>query len=361
MNYLFFDIECANCYQGKGKICSFGYVLTDTGFNVLDKYDIVINPASKFNLGPDIVLAYDKSTFKRAPMFPSFYSEITTLLEDEDTLVFGFSASNDAKYLSDECTRYDLPSIDYKLYDVQQMIMGIKETRNQPSLIGSCLELGIDENQDVHKSDDDSLMTMELLKALCEKYSKTPDELISLYPNCKGVSENYKFEWTSPLPKPVKEKTVQNVTSNRMNRSSDNYKNFIAMLSDLTPDPDPELPLHGKKICLSAFYEEKHFRQMKLLAQFINDAGGKYVTRTSDANLFVEKKATRANGEIRECPRLNTVNRMISKGKKVSIISFDELLSILLLDSETLDGMADAMMIESTVNDEKIKNALITA
>ena len=27
--YLFFDVECANCFNGKGKLCSFGYVLTD--------------------------------------------------------------------------------------------------------------------------------------------------------------------------------------------------------------------------------------------------------------------------------------------------------------------------------------------
>ena len=28
MRYLFFDIECANCYDSEAKICEFGYVLT---------------------------------------------------------------------------------------------------------------------------------------------------------------------------------------------------------------------------------------------------------------------------------------------------------------------------------------------
>ena len=39
MKYVFFDIECANCYQGKGKICSFGYVITNENFDVEEKYD----------------------------------------------------------------------------------------------------------------------------------------------------------------------------------------------------------------------------------------------------------------------------------------------------------------------------------
>lgn len=29
MNYLFFDIECSNCFGGRGKICEFGYMLTN--------------------------------------------------------------------------------------------------------------------------------------------------------------------------------------------------------------------------------------------------------------------------------------------------------------------------------------------
>lgn len=346
MKYLFFDIECANCFQGKGKICSFGYVLTNEEFTVLDKYDMVINPASKFNLGPDIVLAYDKNTFKHAPLFPDFYPEITTLLEDEDTMVFGFSASNDARYLNDECKRYDLPSIDYRLYDVQQIQMGIKNTRNQPSLLGSCREYGIDENQDVHKSDDDSLMTMELLRAICKSSGKTPQELIGEYKHCKGIANEYSFSWSDPLPKPVKESKAQNALSNKMAKTGENYSRFINLLRSLTPSDDPEGPMKGMKVLLTSYYEERHYRQMTLLATFISEAGGEYVTRIGEANTFAEKKIYRANGNLRSCPRLATVKRMNAKGERIKVISFDELLELLSLDEQTLDGMADAMMFE---------------
>ena len=96
MNYVFFDIECANCFQGRGKICSFGYVITDEFFNVLEKKDIVMNPHAKFHLfghrnHPGIVLAYDEKIFKSSPSFPKYYEEIRSLLQDKNNLVFGFS------------------------------------------------------------------------------------------------------------------------------------------------------------------------------------------------------------------------------------------------------------------------------
>ena len=51
MKYLFFDIECANCYQNCAKIFSLGYVVTDENFNILhDKEDVLIK--SNF---PDIL------------------------------------------------------------------------------------------------------------------------------------------------------------------------------------------------------------------------------------------------------------------------------------------------------------------
>ena len=36
--YLFFDCECANCFDGIGKICSLGYVLADDELNIIEEY-----------------------------------------------------------------------------------------------------------------------------------------------------------------------------------------------------------------------------------------------------------------------------------------------------------------------------------
>ena len=70
-SYLFFDIECANCFGGVGKMCSFGYVLTDEDFNVIDSQDVAMNPEAEFDwylFSPKnkCRLAYSKDYFARS-------------------------------------------------------------------------------------------------------------------------------------------------------------------------------------------------------------------------------------------------------------------------------------------------------
>ena len=47
MKYLFFDIECSNCFGGRGKICEFGYVLTNTNFEIIKREVLTISPGKK--------------------------------------------------------------------------------------------------------------------------------------------------------------------------------------------------------------------------------------------------------------------------------------------------------------------------
>ena len=85
MKYLFFDIECAD--GGKATICSFGYVIADMDFNILDHDDIIMNPEGRFYLTgragrPDVNLAYPMEYFKKAPNFKAFHSRIKELVEN---------------------------------------------------------------------------------------------------------------------------------------------------------------------------------------------------------------------------------------------------------------------------------------
>ena len=47
LKYLFFDIECSNCFGKNPKICEFGYVLTDENFKVIQSDSIPISPGRK--------------------------------------------------------------------------------------------------------------------------------------------------------------------------------------------------------------------------------------------------------------------------------------------------------------------------
>lgn len=49
MKYLFFDIECSNCFNGVGKMCEFGYVLTDEDFNTIKCDDMPMSPGKGYD------------------------------------------------------------------------------------------------------------------------------------------------------------------------------------------------------------------------------------------------------------------------------------------------------------------------
>ena len=103
-SYLFFDIECANCFDGVGKMCSFGYVVVDQDFNILDEDDVVMNPETEFDwylFDPKkgCMLAYSKDYFRMQHNFESFHGGIKKLMEAPDRKIVGFSSSNDVSIL----------------------------------------------------------------------------------------------------------------------------------------------------------------------------------------------------------------------------------------------------------------------
>lgn len=182
MNYLFFDIECANCFGGIGKMCSFGYVLTNEHFEILETDDIVMNPDCEFDWylyknKNDIKLAYSQDFFRSKPNFPNHYGRIRDLVLKTDTKVFAFGALNDIGFVVSACERYKLPILFYSAYDLEQII------RSDDEIFGSlekrCEILKID-NSDLkaHKSSDDAIMTMRLLKAFCENKNILVEEIV---------------------------------------------------------------------------------------------------------------------------------------------------------------------------------------
>lgn len=150
MKYLFFDIECSNCFNGKGKICEFGYVLTDENFKIIKQDDIPMSPGkgreNRFYLKgrkheKDIELAYKYDDYFKQPEFNKFYDRIKKIMEDPDTICFAFSMENDISYLHNACTRYNLEPLNYICYDVQQFAKKYLEKKNLMSLKNACHEI----------------------------------------------------------------------------------------------------------------------------------------------------------------------------------------------------------------------------
>lgn len=173
MKYLFFDIECANCYSGKGKIYSFGYLLTDEKFNIIHgPEDLLVNPDSNFD--PYVkknILAYDKGIFKTLPKFNQVYDSINKLMTEDDTLCFGYGITNDLRFLQNDCKRYGLPYIHARVCEIQKLIE-LVEGNKARKLDVEYVERTGDNERKTHRSDEDALRTAKVAQCICEKFNK---------------------------------------------------------------------------------------------------------------------------------------------------------------------------------------------
>ena len=181
MRYLFFDIECCN---GRD-ICEFGYVITDEKFQVIEKDDITINPENKFSLtgrpdGRDIHLFYPESVYYQSEKFPYFFDRIKALIEAPEQLIIGHAISNDAKFIRTACKRFNLDPINFRFADSQKMYSEFTNVQRSISLESASDNLKVTAPKYLHKSDEDSLQTMNLVKNMCESLDCSLEELIDL-------------------------------------------------------------------------------------------------------------------------------------------------------------------------------------
>lgn len=274
MKYLFFDIECANCFNGRGKICSLGYVLCDNNFGILEQKDILINPDSKFHLGSKakgegIELGYDKEQFLKSPKFDFFYPKIKELLEDEENIVLGHSVINDINFLIAECNRYKKPYISFKAFDTQILHRHFMPESKENGLGKICESFGI-ETENLHRSDYDAYLTMQVAKKLCESQKVRLDELLNVACNCCYSVDN------------------GNVINHYSNASY--TKKLMNIAKFVKPDPRAgRNPLvKDKHFCFSSDFEQEKHKQAILLVKFIRWQGGYYTQKVSKTEYFLK-------------------------------------------------------------------------
>lgn len=191
MKYLFFDVECSNCHHRVGKICEYGYVLTDENFNILLEDVIPMSPGkskwARFDLGDRkgnvvIKLAYEYDFYLSQPEFPRFYQKIKKLMEGEDVICFAYSMENDISHMQTSCERYKLEPLNYTCVDVQKIVGRYLNIKEQMNLEKACLQIagpnsliGLQE----HLSRDDAKMEMKILEAICALTNKTSKEVLN--------------------------------------------------------------------------------------------------------------------------------------------------------------------------------------
>lgn len=339
MRYLFFDIECCN---GRD-ICEFGYVITDTEFNVLEKDDFTINPEKMFSLtgrtnGRDLELYYPYAKYYESPKFPYFYDRIKELIEYPDQLIVGYAINNDAGFIRNACKRYNLEPINFRFADTQRMYSEFTNFRKSTSLETAGENLNVEKTKCLHKSDDDSELTMNLVKGMCKKLECSLEELIELCDSCRGKSENFDIKYDDAE---IRQKKKYESAKSRINNNiRANYRMFLQFLDGVKPQGDTvESLLNGKTLCVSLNYEIGHFKEMLALVQLLANHNATYKMKASDNDIFVICSCKDDEGNERSCTRLKYVNEAIKDGKTIQIMSFEELLSILGVTEEDLLSM----------------------
>lgn len=205
MKYLFFDIECAN--PRFNSICTFGYVLTDDHFRVIAQEDVLMNPETGYDKYViKNILHYSVEELDAHMPFPCFYDSIKELMCGDDTVVLGFSVSNDIRFLNETCIRYRLPSLNYRFYDVQKIYGEYVKVKDQTSIEKAGETLHLDKPFFVHRSDEDARITMEILKAICAEKNMEIHEVLKAFSTCGGANRNFVETWDEEGKAPINHK-----------------------------------------------------------------------------------------------------------------------------------------------------------
>lgn len=264
MRYLFFDIECANCFDGIGKLCEFGYVITDERLRVKECSNIIVNPECAFDKKgfamSKIKLAYPYSEYYRRPGFEENYDKIRALFDSCDIAV-GHNTRADAQYILDACIRYELPTFNYRFVDTQKAFRLLFEREKNLRLIELHNEFcAKSERVQKHNGVEDAMLTRDLAEYIRKKAKLTPDKLFTKCRDaCGEVFEGKIVEYDTPL--------FGYSTSNKLV----NKKNKHILDSFLR-----SMPHSKKRYTLPVEFERDNFRQMLVILYHLKRKGFGY-------------------------------------------------------------------------------------
>ncbi|MFA7157431.1 MAG: hypothetical protein WC123_07065 [Bacilli bacterium] len=347
MKYLFFDIECANCFEGTGKIYSFGYVLADENLNIIEKatYFVIIPDADFDRYVKNNMLSYPILYIVQQPKFPNFYNKIKRLFEKTDMAV-GFETNSDVAFLLDEFKRYELEPFDMIYVDIRPIIRQI--TNDKPGNLALeystwCGKLA-NEN---HNSSYDALYTLEIAKEICKKEKSDFKTIINQCEKCIAHSTGfiYGFDSVETHDKANRHRNRDGFRELSEDRSewilkgTKNDLMFIRFLDFVEKNDNTTNIFQDKKISISLNFEMYNFNLMIKLIQLIVNQGGIYVKKASLGDIFVRYDAIDENGNIRYCSKEKYVKEAINNSANIEILEFDYFLEMLGISFSTLQEM----------------------
>lgn len=338
MRYLFFDIECCD---GK-HICEFGYVITDENFNPLKQDVIPINPDKPFNLTgrkdqDDLTLFFSNDEYYNSPLFPVYYDMIKALIEAPDQIVIGHAISNDAMFLRRACERYKLRPINFDFVDSQKIYREFAGNRLSISLEKAEEIFNLEKPKFLHKSDDDALLTIQLVSKICAILQMSLPEVISLCPTACGKSHYFNIMYTGDsLPEMLValDKNVNALSNKKKQKCIAQFVEQVQPNGEITKSK-----LTGTKLCLSTVYEKEHTKETIKLIQLLANHGCRYNTKVPENDFYVASTEDIENSESEGHTRYYAATHR-DDGHVVEVLTMDELLTILSVTEDELAKIA---------------------
>lgn len=347
MRYLFFDIECCDGEH----ICEFGYVITNEDFNIIEKKVFTINPDKPFNLTGrphqrDLQLCFPEAVYYSSPIFTDFYQVIKDLIENPNQIVVGHSIGNDAKFIRKACRRYKLNPINFKFVDSQKIYSEFTADKRRVSLEKAEELLSLPKPEYLHKSDDDALLTMQLVEKMCFALEMTLQEVVELCPLSCGSSNNFNIAYNGDSIDEQIELLLKNPNALSMNKKKLCLEKFIESVQ-----PIGELvqsKLNGKKLCLSYQYEKEYVVETLRIIQLLANHGCKYNIRVSENDYYVPTASELESEQVDVHTRYYAALKK-DDGRRVEIMTFAELYSIL----EVTEGLLRSVELSKVTQQRK--------
>jgi len=309
--YLFYDLESGNEHDGLGGICSFGYVLTNDSFDILESDDIIINPELKkwdwYALKN--ILPYKKDCYEQMSNFPKAYDKIKRLFALDDLIVINHAIGNDIILLEQTCKRYKLELFNYAYYDSCELYRKIKGRKNHDNLDTISKEVcGLEERKS-HTSLDDAERVYLIMKTLCF------DEQTSLV----NLFEKYGFK--AKRTTDIDERNIIDFKNNKTHDSNNN-RLFNKWIKRTKIKKDIESEYNGLSFSISSDYENHHFKEMLFIISLSAKLGMKYSIKPSECDIFATVKDDNSS-------RARSINEAKENGKEIKIIDINDFLKII--------------------------------
>lgn len=263
-------------------MCSFGYVICDESFSILEKEDIVMDPEDKFDYylfkkNSKINLAYSKEYYYMQSPFIEYASKIKKILTDDYDGIFGFSVKNDLKYVYQTYQRYNYETFEVKAYDVREIVKAYNKTKKGLLQTAQTLDQDNSKKLQAHSSEDDAHLTLNVLKSVCDDLEMSIDEVLEL-------SEVKEIKYVKNHPRKPIEKTKKKKQDPETLEKNKLFNSFYDKLNN-----SPTKDIFGGKAVGVSVQIKKEIDIAVQLAKYLYDHGAIMVRELRLADIMVVK------------------------------------------------------------------------